>query len=285
MQRLGFDQDLLFISSLSVVAPLATCLGSSRSLHVLLGFGYLLLAPGYALVAALFPRKFTPTGVERLVLSLGLSVVTVPLMGLLLNYTLGDIRLDSVLISTSVFVLLNCAFASYRRRRLPFHERFIVQFRFHRPNWHTIRPLDGLLSVALVVSMMTACGTLVYTLVQPRVGETFTEFYVLGPGGTATGYPAVVTPYEPITLIFGVVNHEHVDAHYRIEKRDDTSIEQIVSLQLVHEERWEQPYTFGLTEPTEPGENRRVSFLLYRDGQPYRSLHLWVAVKEDSSKP
>jgi uncharacterized membrane protein len=45
-----------------------------------------LFFPGYTLISALFPRKDSLSGVERLALSFGLSIAVVPLIGLILNY-------------------------------------------------------------------------------------------------------------------------------------------------------------------------------------------------------
>jgi uncharacterized membrane protein len=52
---------------------------------------------------------------------------------------------------------------------------------------------------------------------MPKTGETFTEFYLLGPTGTAEGYPRNLTTNENATVIIGVVNHEHQLINYTIE--------------------------------------------------------------------
>jgi uncharacterized membrane protein len=52
-----------------------------------------LFFPGYVFITALFPEKKELDNLERLALSLGLSIAIVPLIGLLLNYTPWGIRL------------------------------------------------------------------------------------------------------------------------------------------------------------------------------------------------
>ena len=46
---------------------------------------------------------------------------------------------------------------------------------------------------------------------------------------------------------------------------------------LPHEGKWEQEVCFT---PVNVGEKQKVEFVLYKDGEPYRRLNLWVDVKE-----
>jgi hypothetical protein len=48
--------------------------------RVLLGLLLVLFLPGYSLIAALFPRRDDPDGIERIALSFGLSIAVVPLI-------------------------------------------------------------------------------------------------------------------------------------------------------------------------------------------------------------
>jgi uncharacterized membrane protein len=56
----------------------------------------------------------TIDGIERVALSIGLSVAIVPLVGLILNYTPFGIRFESVFVSLSLIIIL--LFAVYYRR-------------------------------------------------------------------------------------------------------------------------------------------------------------------------
>ncbi|MCC6010753.1 MAG: DUF1616 domain-containing protein, partial [Fervidicoccaceae archaeon] len=79
---------------------------------------FVLFLPGYALVEALYPDERELAPLERLALSIGLSLAVVPLIGLLLNYTPWGIRLEPVMASLAVFTLIMLMVASYRKQRL-----------------------------------------------------------------------------------------------------------------------------------------------------------------------
>jgi len=97
--------DLLGIIALCLLLiPLV--LLTSGPVRIALGLALVLFFPGYALVAALFPRRRDLELVERIALSFGGSLAIVPLIGLGLNYTPWGIRLDSVLTSLLVFTIM-----------------------------------------------------------------------------------------------------------------------------------------------------------------------------------
>ena len=72
-----------------------------------LGATFVLWLPGYSFIKALFPKERKPEPettanldtVERVALSIGLSLALVPLVGLLLNYTPWGIRLTPIVLS------------------------------------------------------------------------------------------------------------------------------------------------------------------------------------------
>jgi uncharacterized membrane protein len=55
------------------------------------------------LISALYPRSGELDGLERLALSIGLSLAIVPLVGLMLNYTPWGITLTPIMISLAIF--------------------------------------------------------------------------------------------------------------------------------------------------------------------------------------
>jgi len=71
-------------------------------LRYALGSLFVLFLPGYALIEALYPKKEDLEGLERLALSIGLSLALVPLVGLVLNYTPWGIRLDPIFVSLAL---------------------------------------------------------------------------------------------------------------------------------------------------------------------------------------
>jgi len=110
--------------ALAVASALATTLivllvPSVEPARITLGLVFVLFLPGYVLVAALYPRKDDLDLVERLALSLGLSIAVVPLIGLALNYSPWGIRLDPILAFLTLFIVLAASVAVYRRLILP----------------------------------------------------------------------------------------------------------------------------------------------------------------------
>jgi uncharacterized membrane protein len=248
-------------------------------IRIALGLPLVLFLPGYSLVAALFPRRDDLDWIEWIVLSFGLSITVAPLLGFVLNYTPFGLRLIPILITLSAFTISLSIVAWVRRMKLPPEERFRVPFeRLLKVNLGQ-SVLDKVLSIALIVSIIVTCATLVYVVVTPKTGERFTEFYILGPNGTASDYPTDLKVGEEGKVIIGIVNHEYENVTYRIVVRlDNDTIATIDGIRLTNGEKWEQNFTFT---PQKTGENMKLEFLLYREGleEPYRTLHLWITVR------
>lgn len=263
-----------------VIPPLSTIW-----VRTVLGLSMVLFLPGYALIAALFPHRDDLDGIERTALSFGLSIAVVPLLGLGLNYTPWGIRLVPILVTISIFTMGMCIIAVYRRTELPDGEAFSVPIMEALHSLHQEvfarrqSRLDRILTAILVLSILASVTMLVYVVVTPKKGEMFTEFYILGPGGMADDYPVVYNLSESGTVLVGVVNHEYASVDYTLDiALDNESIYPRKQMVLVHNQTWEEFVTF--TPPT-IGEDLRLEFLLYRDGNysaPYRDLHLWIDV-------
>lgn len=70
-----------------------------------LGSLFVLYLPGSALIELLYPKKTDLSQLERVALSIGLSLALVPLVGLVLNYTPWGIRLNPILASISLLTV------------------------------------------------------------------------------------------------------------------------------------------------------------------------------------
>ena len=268
--------DLVAVVVVSLVlVPLAVFWGGS-AVSLVLGLILALFSPGYSLVAAIFPKRDDLDIAQRLALSFGLSIAVVPLVGVVLNYTPWGISLYPVLMALLVFIIAASGVAYYRRRRLPPEERFEPWF---RPRlWWGQNRWDRVLLVLLVVVIIGAIGGLVYVARPPAVGETFTEFYLLGPEGRAANYPDVLSLGEETTVTLGIINHEQVltDYHVRIVIGGQ-EVEEVATITLADEEKWEQKVSFA---PVGVGEEQEVEFQLYKGDEniPYHVLTLWVDV-------
>ncbi|OYT67473.1 MAG: hypothetical protein B6U65_03230 [Candidatus Wolframiiraptor sp. EX4484-121] len=94
------------LSSLIAVTLFTIFLASRPPLvyvRYILGSIFVLYLPGSMLIESLYPRGEDLEPLERLALSIGLSLAVVPLIGLVLNYTPWGIRLTPVSISLAIF--------------------------------------------------------------------------------------------------------------------------------------------------------------------------------------
>jgi uncharacterized membrane protein len=69
------------------------------------------------LISVLYPRGGELDGLERLALSIGLSLAIVPLIGLMLNYTPWGIRLEPIMVSMALFAEVMAVVCVVRRFR------------------------------------------------------------------------------------------------------------------------------------------------------------------------
>jgi uncharacterized membrane protein len=278
-------------------------------LRIVLTLPVMLFIPGYCLIAAFFPKEGDIDLLERILLSIGLSIAVVPLVGLGLNFTPGGIRLDSIVISLTLFTWVMILVANYRRASLPSEERFRMSF----PEIaSTIRKelfppgssrVNQLLNTALALAILTASLTTIYVIVFPKEGERFTEFYILGENRTIASYPDSIIPEKNYPIFLGIGNHEFTNITYtteiwvtRSEFNISTNTSRItvmdpidqLSIILAHNETRVIPYTLSLKKT---GYDR-IEFLLFNESIPgsevsgsdrinasYRNLHLSVTVQ------
>jgi len=266
----------------------------------------LLFIPGYSLIAAVFPRKGDIDLTERISLSIGLSIAIVTLIGLGLNYTSWGIRLESVVISLTIFTLGMIILAHYRRGLFQPDERFGYRF---PPIGEIIsgitagsgnNGIDRSLSILLVFSVTIALVITAFVIVAPQNGERFSEFFILSKNLTTADYPEQIIPGNDYPLYIGVGNQEDRNQNYTIEtwllltKFDKTTNSSSIismnlgsrqSVSLANNETKLIPYTLNVKKT---GYDR-VEFLLFNETLPgnevtgsnrinasYRDLHIWI---------
>jgi uncharacterized membrane protein len=298
--------DLLIIDILSVLLILSIIFIPAAVARVILGLPFLLFFPGYVLVAALFPRRELE-GIERIALSFGMSIAVTALIGLGLNYTPWGIRLEPVLYSIFTFIIILSAIAIIRRRYYG-RKDLVTAINLKMPGIWQGSSLNKTLNVILILAILGSVCTLIYTVAKPKVGEKFTEFYLLGINGTAADYPtdfvlnsnsnvvsvqygtntpAVSEKWGRVTL--GIVNHEQQNTTYTVVMQIDGQqvgipfqggiVQNLGPIVLAPKAQWERE--IGIV-PQHTGENQEVELLLYKDNgtAPYLSLHLWVNVTQ-----
>jgi len=293
-ERRQTSKDLLLVAGLVLfidILVLVPALNGSF-LRTYLGILLVLFLPGYALTGAIFPAKKDIEGIERAVISLGLSIAIVPIMGLVLNYTIWGIQEITLLTSLSIFILLMCAIAYHRRSLLPEEEAFEVPFKafFLRMKTEIMKKpepkIDRVFAVILVLSTLASVVGLAHIIGNPKEREHFTEFYILGANKTADGYPADLILGKNGMVIVGIVNHEYRPVDYTMELRlENQSLplpKDQKQISLAHNMSWIEPVTFT---PPFKGNNMKLEFLLFNETEkqtPYRNLHIWINVTKET---
>ena len=307
----GFFADLIFAVIWVVAAIAAIYLPALNEtpIRIVLTLPAVLFIPGYCLIAALFPKKDDIGLVERIMLSIGLSIAIVPLIGLGLNFTSWGIRLDPIVVSIALFSGVMTVVAFYTRVIIPSRERFRIPFHAiaDRIGRKSVTPqenrIDRFLNVFLTLLILISIITTVYVIVVPKEGERFTEFYLLGENRTVSDFPDQIIPGRTYPLYIGVGNQENRDMKYTIETwmvrtRFDnvTNTSQIIRMDsnnhlsfiLANNETTIIPFNLSVGKT---GYNQ-VEFLLFNETVPgfektgrdrinasYRNLHLWITVE------
>lgn len=139
------------------------------------------------------------------------------------------------------------------------------------------RVIWGVLALVVVISLV---GVAYIALTPQATTDPYTEFYVLGPDGEASGYPTNLTVEETGTVIVGITNHEQESVTYTVLLRldNETSASRVVTVDQGR--TWENRFSFT---PESEGE-KKLRIVLYK-GQspdttrkPYRELWLLVNV-------
>ena len=313
--------DLLACLGFTLLTVGVTVVPLVRETPIRFVFGILFVSfvPGYALVAALFPRRASIPDVsetvdnqrgitvgERTVLSVGLSIVCVTLVGLALNSTPWRIRLTPILVSLSALVFVLVLIAARRRQALSVKKRFSVSWR--EPVMALRSEIlgydsrrDTVLTVLLFVSLLFAVGSIGYAIAVPTPDESYTEFYLLteqeNGNLTASDYPTTFTAGVPEEVVVAVESHERESTTYtvlveiqRVQANGSTTViehERLDRLQaeVGPDETWQQKHT---VVPSLTGDRLRLTYLLYRGEPPknptvenaFHDLQIWVNVTE-----
>lgn len=274
LQWRGLDaaerNELLLLAALALLLPflaLAPNWPGVALLRIPLGLAGALLAPGYALVLAAFPRRSDLDLPARAGLSFGLSVALLPLLALLLDGLPWGIRPLPMAFALSTQIGLCVAVSALRRAAAPPEPTA-------GPPQPTLRLLAGPLLLLLLLLALTGLGL----GLARRDGPALTEFYALSASGLAESYPRLVAPGEPIQLRLGIINQEGRPMTYRVEAHAAGAVLAASEpISLAAGENWEQPVSYVLSTP---GERQPVELLLFVEGrsEPYRRLQLWVDV-------
>ncbi|MGA9401485.1 DUF1616 domain-containing protein [Haladaptatus sp.] len=272
-------------------------------LAVALGIPLVFFAPGYALVALLFPQagkhtsrwsspgRFRQDGVtmgERCALSFGVSVSLLTTLGVIFSLAQLSFAPLHVLGAIVGFTLVISLFAVVRRFYVPKQDRLSISLRsgiarLYRALFDEESAADVVLNLALMLSVVIALTTVGFAVAAPQDGDHFSNLSLLTKGSdgkyVAENYPENITAGESKPVFVAVNNHEDKAVHYSV----------VVELQRVEQQpngagsvtkqeelgRFDHRLGAGDTwrvrhdiAPTMTGENLRVEYLLYKGTPP-----------------
>ena len=289
--RISFNKypiDIIICTVWSIVLLPLAMLDIVGPLRVFLGLPFIIFIPGYLLIFLLFPGKKIKSGIdifERIILSFGMSIAIVSLIGLGLNYTPWGIHLESMFSLIFLFVISTSLIATYRWLLFSPGERFIISFDLSFHDSHSL--FDKVLTIVLALLIIISVSFLIYLVINPRIGERFTEFYILGKDGKAINYSTNLRTGENASVIIGVSNHEFKTMNYTIEiwlinqstyydeslNENKSFIDHMwfmdkidVTLEyspLNIEEKWSQQWSYNYTFNIEQAGEFKLTFLLF----------------------
>lgn len=260
-------------------------------LRIILALPLLLFLPGYLFICVMFPGRSELGSIERLTLSIGLSIAITVFDGFALNYTPWGFRPNSIVISLSVIMGILLIVTNHQRSKLKekgytFSSEDIIAFYrvLTSKKTETGPEYDPALEQTLIKTMvfliLLVSAVVVYANVA-RVPEKFTAFYILGSNGMAENYPSEIYINIPTKILVGIENHEYEPVNYTIRVVFGGQILKEQEVHLEHDAKWLENVTFTprLTSSIAlagTDSKSKLEFILMKDNIPYRSVHLLV---------
>ena len=306
----GLGSDLAVVTLLAVVigAIQASLLPVPDPVRTVSGLLLVFVLPGYALIAALFPRSrailarstdstagFFGRAADdesdeartfvRITLSLATSVAVSSLVGIVLGSTIGFTTSQFAIGLTSVIAVCSLI-ALGRRAGLEPEDRYApaVGSRLVDASRSIGRgsPLSGAVRLVVITSLLLSMGSAAYAVSVPQQGETPTELYLLTENETgeltASAYPSTLSTTGQQTLQFGVRNREHTETRFSvvvtIDRVASTGNSSVV-IERSEVDRFSNTLVPGQWwrqqygfEPQLTGSNLRLTHYLYRGEAP-----------------
>ncbi|MFD1633353.1 DUF1616 domain-containing protein [Haloplanus ruber] len=277
------------------------------TLSTLITLPIMLFAPGYVVVAVLFPAASSHagesapdvdetttdlgsrgmSGSKRAALSFGASLAIVVATDLILSLIPGASRLVSTVAPIGALTLALAYLAARRRTALDPSDRLHIPYErwIERARSTLLEPdtrTDLALNILVVVSVILALGSVGYAVGAPRQAGTFSEFYILTEDESgelvADDYPTEFTAGESQQLIVGVGNYEYETVTYtvvselqRVRIEDNSTrvleVEPLEQFSSTVPHNKSWHYRHRFT-PTMTGERLRLTYMLYRGDLP-----------------
>lgn len=304
--KLKVLSEILIIDILTVLLVIFILVIPSTVARIIIGLPFFLFFPGYTFVSTFVVKKRVIGNIELLALSVGMSIVVVALIGFALNYTIWGIRLDPVLYSIAVFIFFTSAITLIRRAQISKINVITSGSTFNLLAWNRNR-FNASLYIVLIIAITSVCGILLYAIAAPKIGERYSEFYILGIDGKAEDYP---TEYDMnngqiIRVVYGngtietgngfgiitlgIINHQQKPVAYQVKMTiNGTAVNiefggknysMLGPIELAQGETWENE--LGII-PQHTGDNQKVELSLFEDNATTTeyTLHFWIDVKQ-----
>jgi uncharacterized membrane protein len=265
-------RDLFAMAALVVLSLLVG--EAPNVVRIPIGLLAVLLVPGYALTAVLFPSDEHVDGIERLALALGVSIALVGVEAYALDWASGGLSPDNIrtCVAATSGALLMLA--------------FIKRSQVERPAGPPARPVDAprrrprsvRFTQAIVVANV-AVATLAYGLTLGDKAPEPTQFYVVNRDGLMAGYPREVAVGEPTPVRLGILQSTASSGSYRVVvRRGEQVLSSLGPISVSGGATWEA--TVDLVCEAE-GPDQEFTFALEQAGEsrPYRLLRLWVSAR------
>jgi uncharacterized membrane protein len=254
--------------------------------RLLLGLPFVLYIPGYLLQGLFFPLRDDLDKIERIGLSLGLSVALIALLALLLNALPWGLSSMAILIGQSGLTLLLIIVTLIVRWFQPADQVYIPEVNPHLNRWWSSLGISerNMMAVMVGVLFLTLLAA-AWIFLLPSPSSYMTEFYMLGSEGYAENFPRQANMGQSISVSLGVTNRERTSMQYRLEVWQvdplDGTHRQLVAgvspftLSVGESHQWDQSW-----QPAWSGQDQQFEFLLYTadDPDPYRQLLLWMNI-------
>jgi uncharacterized membrane protein len=207
--------DLIAAIAISVALALIIQFEPASPVRIALGLIFLLFLPGYVTAAAILPDKTSIDIIERIALSIGLSVATVPLIGLFLFKSFGTLEFWTMVTVLTAFVLIVTFIAWMRRINLPPDERFTIDAVIEL-NPAKLPLVDKFLVMGIAVAIAVLLVMLALIASAPVKREGFSILGLIGPEGDIKGYPTYMTTDETGSVNVTVESHELSSTSYSL---------------------------------------------------------------------
>jgi len=299
-ERVNFNglTDVWIALGLLIAANIAVVVSVPDRLRLSVVAVTLFFLPGYAVTTLLFPTQ--PTGQqsehesapgywERAALAVGMSVVFLPLLGMLLSvFSLGVTPVTGMAV-VSMVTILALAGGVIRRNQYQAERRYQLSIPFaklrdqanawRRPDDDT-QWVDKALSGLLVVAIIAAAMSFAFVVTAPSEPATYTEASLLAEADSgelvAENYPTEFDLGDEASLAVDITNYEGESVTYSVvvqqQRLTDSETPTVVDREELQTERstvadgetWRYDHTL---EPTFSGSQLRVVYLIYK-GEP-----------------